>query len=275
MIRLANYLLTSFLLALNYGYAQSFMTQMGARAAGMGYASSSLKDEWAIFNNPGGLSGVEKSTGAFSHDFRPAFSSANRVAALFAQPIKQAGVWGLGLYRFGDELYNEQMLSTAYSNQLGIASLGLRVNYLQLNVEGFGRRGLLGIDFGGIASLGPQLLVAASVQNINQMKVSSIDSEYMPAIMRAGVQLKAVDELLVCVELEKDISQASLFRAGIEYKLYEKFFFRSGFNLNPSSLFGGIGASMKQFKVDYAFGNNYFLGSSHQATAAIYLSRKP
>ncbi len=253
--------------------AQSFITQMGARAAATGYSSLTLKDEWAVFNNPGGLSGVDNKTIAFSYDFRPLFTSANRTAAVFASPINRMGVIGIGLYRFGDELYNEQIISTAFSNQFGLASLGIKVNYVQLNVEGFGRKGLLGIDFGGIATISPQLNVGASIQNINQMKVSRLDNEYMPVIMRAGIQLKPIDDFIVCLEIEKNIDKASLFRGGVEYKALDKFFFRSGFNLYPSALFGGIGAELKRIKIDYAITNNYYLGTSHQASAAILFSK--
>jgi hypothetical protein len=268
------YLLLFICLLYSKTHAQTFLTQMGARAAATGYSSLAMKDEWALFNNPAGLSAVENKTAAFTYDLRPLFSSANRTAALFASPIKNAGVVGLGFYRFGDELYNEQMLSTAFSNQFGLASLGVRVNYLQLNVEGFGRKGLIGIDFGGIASLTPQLSVAASLQNINQMKVSRLDNAYMPVIMRAGVQVKPVEELLVLIEIEKAIDKQTLYRAGFEYQALEKFFFRSGFNLYPSALFGGIGTELKRIKIDYAIYNNYFLGTSHQASASIQLPSK-
>jgi len=254
--------------------AQTFLTQMGARAAATGYSSLTLKDEWALFNNPGGLASIENKTFAFAHDVRPLFTSANRTAALFASPVRNAGVAGIGVYRFGDELYNEQMLSTAFSNQFGLASLGLRINYLQLNVEGFGRKGLVGIDFGGIANITPQMSVGASIQNINQMKVSKLDEEYMPVIMRTGVQIKPVEDFMIMVEVEKALDKQTLYRAGFEYQAVDKFFFRSGFNLYPSALFGGIGAELKKIKIDYAINNNYYLGSSHQASASIKLQSK-
>lgn len=254
--------------------AQNNFTQIGARAAGLGYAGCTIKDEWAIFNNPGGLADVHEKRIAFTHDFRPLFTSASRTAALFTMPLKELGVAGFSMFRFGDELYNEQIISTAFSNQFGLASLGLKVNYIQLHVEGFGRKGLLGIDFGGIAAFNSWLSIGAVVQNINQMKISDLDNEYMPTIMRAGVQLKATEDFLTLIEIEKDISRPSSYKAGFEYQFQHKFFIRSGFNLYPSAIFGGIGTDLRRIKIDYSISNNYYLGSAHQASACFSFANK-
>jgi hypothetical protein len=274
MSKIGHFILMFVMLMYKDTLAQTFLTQMGSRAAATGYNSLTLKDEWALFNNPGGLASLKDKTIAFAHDIRPLFTSANRTAALFANPIRNAGVAGIGVYRFGDELYNEQMLSAAFSNQFGLTSIGLRVNYLQLNVEGFGRKGLVGIDLGGIATITPQLSVGASIQNINQMKVSKLDEEYMPVIMRTGVQIKPVEDFIIMVEVEKALDKQTLYRAGFEYQAIDKFFFRSGFNLYPSALFGGFGAELKRIKIDYAIYNNYYLGSSHQVSTSLTLHAK-
>ena len=76
---------------------------------------------------------------------------ANRTAAAVAIPTK-VGVIGTGVYRFGDNLYNEHLLSAGFSNKFGITSLGAQVNYIQYLVEGFGSKGVWNINLGGITA---------------------------------------------------------------------------------------------------------------------------
>src|SRR5882762_11163621 len=98
--------------------AQSSSTVMGARAAGLGYTSVVLKDEWAIFNNVAGLAGLHQVSTAFAYEVRPALTGANRIAASIAAPSK-IGTLGIGIFRFGDEVYSEHLLSFGVGNQIG------------------------------------------------------------------------------------------------------------------------------------------------------------
>ena len=52
--------------------AQSVSTLVGARAAGMGYTSSVLVDETALFNNVGALAENKKPASFFTYEARPA-----------------------------------------------------------------------------------------------------------------------------------------------------------------------------------------------------------
>jgi hypothetical protein len=79
---------------------------MGSRAMAMGYASTCNQDEWALLNNPAGLSAVKNVTTAFTYNSYPAFKPFNRMAATFTAPLK-FGVTGMSVFRYGDNLYNE------------------------------------------------------------------------------------------------------------------------------------------------------------------------
>src|SRR5450432_2670502 len=128
-------LLLLFVVLENSGAAQSVNTLMGGRAAGLAYASATLCDEWALLNNIGAMAKVNHPTAAFAYEVRPALPGANRIAAIYSTPTK-IGVAGFGLFRFGDDVYSEQIISTGYSNQMGLASLGLKINFIQYRAEG-------------------------------------------------------------------------------------------------------------------------------------------
>jgi hypothetical protein len=238
---------------------------IGARAAGTGYASSCLKDEWAIFNNVAGLASVENLSVAFSYDAQPSFKPFNRFAAVFALPTK-FGTVGAGMFRFGDKLYNEQILTFGFSNSFGLASLGLKVNYIQYKASSFGSKGVLSISFGGIAKLTDEISIGAHIININQSKISTIYEEELSTVLVIGVGLQLTSQTFITTELEKDFNYPVKWKTGFEYYPFKKFGFRTGFNLNPSTAFVGFEFRSTKFKLDYAYQHNFILGSRHSAS---------
>jgi hypothetical protein len=245
---------------------------MGARVQGLGFASAALTDEWCVFNNIGGLAKVNQITTACTYEARPGIAAFNAMAAVAALPVS-FGVTGVGIFRFGDDLYNEQLVTAGFSNTFGLASLGIRVNYIQYHAEGFGNKGVLSVGFGGIATLSPVFAIGAYITNINQPTLSE-DDERLPTILTAGIAFTPSDKLLITAELEKDLEYTLVWKAGLEYAFYKKFSFRTGFNLEPNAAFIGLGFKPEKFRLDYAFMQNSEQGSRHQATVAYRLKAK-
>jgi hypothetical protein len=260
------FLLVLFTLAAFAAYSQSTSMFMGARAQALGYTTSCVKDEWALFNNIGGLSDVKNTTTSFSYHAYPLFKTFNRMAAVICIPTK-IGVIGTGVFSFGDKTYNEQVLSAGFSNQFGIASLGVKVNYIQYQAEGFGSTGVFTVSMGGIATLTPQLMVGAHITNINQPKITMDDQgETVPTKLNAGLAFKPSDKVFISGEIEKDISRDAILKVGVEYQFHKKFIMRTGLNLHPDAGFVGFGFKPKRFSLDYAMGYHVVLGVNHQAT---------
>jgi len=256
-----------------YTFSQSSSTILSARAHALGNAAACLSDEWSVINNIGGLASVKQVTTAFSLKAVPQFKSFNRMAMVGAIPT-QLGVAGFSVYRFGDDLYNEQILSAGFSNRFGLASLGIKANYIQYNAEGFGRKDAVTISAGGIAEITPQILVGAYIVNINQPKLEEGD-ERIPTILTAGIAFKPTNKLFITTEIEKDLDYAATWKAGIEYQVHKKFLFRTGFNINPNAGFVGLGFRPARFLLDYAFEYASHLGGQHQATVGYqFIKRK-
>lgn len=271
MLRLIN--LFTILLIVKVGNAQSISTQMGARAAGMGYASSGITDDWCLFNNVGAIGSVDKMSAAVAYEIKAQLNNANRMAFAFNSPIRW-GVAAIGAFRFGDELYNEQILSAGFGNKFGIASLGIKANYIQYQASGFGTHSSFSLDFGGLAQLTEQLSIGAYITNLNQAKISTdYDSERLPTRLTVGFIFKPKENLFITTELDKDIDYAATWRTGLEYSFKEKFFARTGFNLNPQAGFFGLGVRKKRIQIDYTIQFNSILGASHQASASYSIHR--
>jgi hypothetical protein len=246
---------------------------MGARVMGLGNAGVCIGDEWSVVNNVGGLSKIEEITVPVSQYAIPSFKPFNRLAATIAFPTK-VGVMGTSFFRIGDDIYNEQVVSLGYSNQFGLASLGLKVNYIQYHAEGFGTTTAFTVSLGGIAEITPKLSIGATVDNINQPKLSDNSEERIPARFRVGTLMNLSEKVLAIMELEKDSENSPIVKAGLEYILHKRFTARTGFNLNPQSAFGGLGFKLKKFKIDYAFHFHEQLGAAHQASVILNLKRK-
>jgi hypothetical protein len=245
---------------------------MGARAQGLGFASAALTDEWSVFNNIGGLAKVNQITTACTYEARPGIAAFNTMAAVAALPVP-FGVTGIGIFRFGDDLYNEQLVTAGFSNTFGLASLGVRLNYIQYHAKGFGNKGVLSLGFGGIAVLSSAFSIGAYITNMNQPTLSE-DEERLPTTLTISVAFTPTDKLLVTAELEKDLEYTPLWKAGLEYEFYKKFWFRTGFNLEPNAAFIGLGFKPEKFRIDYAFMQNTEQGARHQATVAYRLKAK-
>lgn len=252
---------------------QSVSTLMGARSNGLGYTSSCLSDEWSLFNNVGGLAKIERPLASASYDFRPSFPAGNRAAAVIAAPVKY-GVAAFGFFKFGDNLYSEQIVSAGFSNKLGIASLGAKVNYIQYNAEGFGTKGVLSLSLGGITELTPHLKIGVHIINLNQPSISRTGDEHLPTILTAGAAFTPGDKVFITAEIEKDLEYSPIWKAGLEYKPFDKVAFRTGFNLHPNASFFGTGFHTKKLHIDYAIQYSSTTGSGHQASVSYLFKTK-
>jgi len=250
--------------------AQSVSTVMGAKANGIGYASATVSDSWGLFNNIAGLASLENTTASFTYDAHPSLMGANRTAAVLAMPIK-IGVAGIGAYRFGDDVYSEQVLTVGYSNQFGIAALGAKVNYIQYQAEGFGSKGVVSLSLGGIAKITPELSIGAYITNINQPSIS--EDEKLPTRLNAGLSYSPHDKILLATEIEKELDYEATLKIGMQYKFHEKLVGRTGYNLNPNAAFFGLGFKTKKFLLDYALQYNVTLRFSHQASVSYQFTK--
>jgi hypothetical protein len=248
---------------------QSSSTLLGARSMGMGFSSSTLADEWSLFNNVAGLGKTRNASSNFTYEIRPALPGANRLAASLLMPTKLTAI-GVGIFRFGDDIYSENLVCLGLGNTIGNTSLGVRTSYIQYRAEGFGTSAALSLDFGGISQLTPQISVGAYITNLTQSKLSDTDNQRLPTKLVVGLGFKPSDKIFLITDIEKDLEYKATWHGGFEYAVYKKIFFRTGFCMNPNSANVGLGGQKKNLKVDYALAFNQWTGPAHQASV-VYL----
>ena len=246
-----------------FAIAQNSYPLIGARVNGVGYATTCISDQWSIFNNIAGLAGVSEIQAGASYDAMPGFPSFNRMAAAVVAPLP-IGAVGMGVFRFGDDLYREQLLHVGYSNKFGLGSLGARGSLIQYHAEGFGKKSIANFSIGGIADLTPWLQAGACIVNAVQPEI--IEGEKIGTILMAGVALKGSENVTVLLEVEQELGYHPKIKAGLEYVIHTRFVARTGFNLQPQSGFFGFGFRHSKFHLDYAWSYAPDFISRHQVS---------
>ncbi|SHO59452.1 hypothetical protein [Algoriphagus zhangzhouensis] len=260
------FLLIPFLLfgLVTVGFAQTDpLTQThGAINQGLGNLRVNPTNAHSYFNNPGALSRIEKSEMAVGFDLRYGLKELSTGDLALAWK-RQNGTFGFGISAFGGKLFKQQTIGMAYSNQMGIVSAGLKAELLQTQIDGFGSATSLIFSFGGIAELSPKFFIGANISNINRAKVSAESNNRLPTGVQLGINYLPTDQLSLFLEIEKDIQLEPITKLGISYSIQDWIILRSGINTQPSRLFFGLGILPGKISINYAYGQNSSLGSTH------------
>ncbi|WP_439880246.1 hypothetical protein ACSX1A_13905 [Pontibacter sp. MBLB2868] len=248
-------------------------TPLGARAAGLGNASVTLSDLWAVHNNIAGITGVKELQAGTYAENRSGVKAFTTVALAGVYPTRY-GSYGVSLSTFGDQLFRQQHAGLGIAHKLGQFSIGAKVDVWQIAVKGYGSQKALAFSVGGQAEIVPQLHFGAYAYNLNQAKLATFEDERLPTVMKAGLSYSPYRKLLLAVETEKNIDYDATFKGGIEYQILEdKFTLRSGFISKTNTLTFGAGFKARLLLIDYAFGNATPLGNSHHLSVAYHFSK--
>ena len=201
------------------------------------------------------------------------FTPFNTATAAILLPTR-FGVTAFSAYKFGDDLFNNQMVSFAFAKKLGIMSLGIKTGILQYNIQGFGKRSVFIADMGGIAELTPTLTFGMHIYNFTQTVLASESQEKIPTVIRLSLNYHPTDQLNIFIEGEKDIDLDPDLKFGISYNIIEALTVRTGFStISNRHSFGG-GFHFKRFIIDYAISTNGNIGSTHSFGLTYALNEK-
>ncbi|SNT35756.1 hypothetical protein SAMN05421640_3513 [Ekhidna lutea] len=245
---------------------------LGGRSSGMAGASLTIGDEYSLFNNIGGLGRVENHAAFAAYQNRYGVKEFQVIGAgaIYNHAFGNAGV---GFYKFGDDIFSQQRLHLAIGNKIQMVSLALGVDLLQYHVSTVGSHQVLAIQFGGIAEISPQMRFGAHIFNLNQAELSSETGERVPTVMKGGFSYLPSDELIISVEVEKDLEFDEVFKVGLEYQIIDHVFVRTGISTQPFIGAFGVGFHPKDLKFDYAFSNDSRLGNIHELSIAYAIKK--
>ena len=242
----------------------------GAKSQGLGTVKLYHRDAWSLGNNVGAMDRITESEVGLSVDQRFGIQELSTVA-LSGIFKSQKGSIGIGIARFGGELFNQHRLELGLATTRGILTFGLKAGWVQTYIEGFGTGNAIQFSLGGLAELGPKFFFGAQLTNINQAKISKYSTQSLPTLLQMGTTYLPSKNLEIHTELEKDLNHPPIFKLGLQYSLEKWIILRTGIHSYPTALNFGLGLQKKNYGLDYAYGQNTALGRTHHLS--VFLKR--
>lgn len=253
-------------------------TPAGARAVGLGNAAATLADGWSITNNVGGLGWLTRGTVGVYAENRFNVSGFRTGALAAALPLQggQRGVAGVEAARFGDDIYSETRAGLGYAYRQGPFSIGLKADLLQYAWQGLASRRAILLSAGGVVRLLPKLWFGAAGYNLNQAKLSGVETdERVPTQLKAGLSYRPSEKVLLNVETQKQIDQKNAIVGGAEYAFHRAVAVRAGFNSLTEAFAFGVSGRTRDFALDYALVTHPVLGLSHHVGLSYSFGAEP
>jgi hypothetical protein len=242
----------------------------GAKSQGLGTTRLYHRDAWSLANNVGALDRITDSEIGIAIDQRFGIQELS-TAALSGVFKSQKGSIGIGIARYGGELFNQHLLELGLATTRGILSFGIKAGWFQTHIEGFGTGNAFQFSLGGLAELGPKFFFGAQLTNVNQAKISSNSTQSLPTLLQMGTTYLPSQNLEIHAELEKELDNPPIFKFGLQYSLEKWIILRTGIHSYPTALNFGLGLQKNHYGLDYGYGQNTALGSTHHLS--IFLKR--
>jgi hypothetical protein len=222
----------------------------GVKAIGMANAFVAVSDNlWAVNYNPAGLTqvtGIQCSAFIVPNQFGlPELQTTSFAAAV---PLSFATV-ALKAEKFGFDLYQETEVGMAFAfkvDQNTILNGGI-LAYALKNVK-------VGFNFNNI--------MGATVGRTR---------EKLPQLFAIGTCWSPLKDLLLSLEMEKDIRYPASIKWGIEQIVFDALAFHAGVANNPEKYSAGITVKYSFFEFGYAGYSHFDLGWTHQIEISLRL----
>jgi len=235
---------------------------MGARGVGMGKAVTSLPHyEWSSFANPAMM--PEAGSQISFYGIRNyGLVELTDIAATGSIPSK-IGVFGLGLHRFGDELFNETRIRGIYKKSYEGVHIGVVLNYSSI---AFGGENLnqslsaVGVDAGLATQIIKDLWMGARATNLNRPEYGP--GEDLPRELAAGFSYLLAEKALFSAEVVKDVRFPVSYRSGVEVQIIDQLFGRIGLTTEPDTYSFGFGYRFSGLAFGFAAEQHSVLGLS-------------
>lgn len=256
------YLTTFALLTCAFIQAQGWQPA-GARSMSMANSTVALDDVWSYHHNPAGLAFVKSTSAGLSYENRFLLKELQTQAAVVAHPLK-VGVISAGAQMYGYRAYRTTRVGLGYSMLLGEKiSAGVQLNYQGIRIDNYGSKGTVSAEAGILAKINSKISLGFSVMNIGMAKLTAFEDDRFSTYMRLGLNYQISSKVAILAEVEKSIETKLRVKAGMEYELVERFFFRLGAASNPTEITFGIGYEFKnRLKIDLGSAWHQHLGWS-------------
>ncbi len=272
--RFGLFLLVCCLWASEHALAQ-FLAQ-GGRSSAMGGAAATFSDLWAVNNNPGAMGFLSQAGAGLYYENRFLLPESGTYGLNVAYPMKKAGVFGLGVSRFGYRLFNRNAVGIRYAKHFSphiSAGIGMNYHYIFIG-NGYGNVSAVSAELGVLGRINRELSVAFHLINPARMRLTDYQNQRLPMIIRFGLSYLWAGKVLTSLEADADPEQKPNVKFGIEYTPVSVFIIRGGFSSRPLSGTFGFGMDYKGVRMDMSAIYHQQFGVSPQASFSYSFGRE-
>ncbi|MDP2335746.1 MAG: hypothetical protein Q8N05_04730 [Bacteroidota bacterium] len=236
----------------------------GSRYEALADASVGLSDCWSVFGNQAGLAGIDRPEIAGSFQNRFLVNELSARTGLLVIPV-QSSVFAVSLYQFGKTPFRQEQYGITYAQRIfPKLNFGVQFNYYRLFLSEDNRSvGSAGLELGIQYLFSGQLVVGFHVLNPYQAGIKMFSGNfYYPSRFNFGGLYNLSESFSIASEVGIDFHHSVRIKTGLEYKILEKFFLRTGISGKPYQLSAGIGFQVRKLIFDMASTYNQYLGNS-------------
>jgi hypothetical protein len=247
----------------------------GTKAIGMANAFVAVADNlWAVEYNPAGLTQVTDIQGsAFIIPSQFGVPELRTTAFAAAVPFSFATV-ALDVEKYGFDLYKETEIGMAFGLKLDRnISGGISLNLHRLDIAHYGSSQNVVFNGGILATALKDVKIGFNLNNIMGATIGSL-GEKLPQLFSFGTCWSPVYNLLLSLEMEKDIRYPVSLKCGIEQIVFDVLAFHAGVANNPEKYSAGITLHYSIFEFGYAGYSHPDLGWTHQIEIAFKLDQE-
>lgn len=233
-----------------------------ARSAAMGSAAAALQQNRFTFGNPASHKSEGLAISVFGSRMN-GWSGGDCITAGILSGFRSYA-FGAGVWRFGDDLYNRQIVSGLVAHGIGNTRLGLRLDWNQFSADGQPVQRNLAFTLGGLTRLHSGLVVGAFAENPG---MAGVYGKPMAIRFSAGIRAHAAKGLSITTAVVQEVRSPASWSAGLEYAYRDKVSIRLGTGLYPYRFSAGAGFYYWRVAADFAMVYSYHTGAAMQATA--------
>ncbi|MCX7984271.1 MAG: hypothetical protein N3A63_05155 [Bacteroidetes bacterium] len=255
-----------FVLTLIYNevYGVGERVSRGAKPLALANAYTSVAEHpYTLYYNPAGLAVLNSYQ--FSAWYMPHLYGIDGVRAGGCAGTFSLvpGVFGIGCDFLGCELYRESELSIGGALKIvESVSVGLTLNYLNIQISNYGSTGTISLDAGCLAMVTKELNIGFSVKNLNSATLSH-GYEKLPQCVSLGLSYRFPIGFLITLEGEKDLMYPMQVKVGLEQVLLDIVVLRCGIATNPNTYAVGLGVILPWCSVSYGGLKHFIIDWTH------------
>ena len=184
----------------------------------------------------------------------------------YEQTLGYVGNSAFAWQQFKTTGYHEDTLSMVYNRKAwSNLNIGVKVEYLNLGIHGFGSTDALGFSSGILWQAKENLRLGAAFLRINRPKAP----HSLPRTFAVGIALKPAKNMTLTADMRKNSSQKIDTLAGCEININPTFVIRTGVHNHPWQVTFGWGVRYDWVRLDYAWLSHPSLDGTHLVSVSV------